>query len=614
MRSRSAICMAVLVFSGALAGRSALAQQSPGLEYVQPAGEGDLRSLIELCQTDMNYVNRFYAVPWSEARMARQAAVYDECAARLKSVDFGRLDSQGRIDYVLLRCELENNRAKLALERARLEQMDALLPFRLTIVDLELARRARKPAHWAQAAEAVAKIPEQVRVIRERIEKGRAATAAASQPASAPASSAASSATAPATDGPVAVTPSVALRAAQAVNQLENTLEGWSRQYDGFQPEFMFWLDKPREAARKALGEYSKFLRETIAGIKGQPDDPLIGDPIGEQALLADLRQEYIAYTPAELIGLGEQEFAWCEEQAKKAAREMGCGDDWKAALAKVKQDFVPAGEQDDLVLQYAKSAVEFVKSRDLITIPPAAEEMWRVEMLSTETQKSLPFAVYGGQYIGVAYAAESMSLEDKLMSMRGNNRHFTRIVIPHELIPGHHLQSYFAERVRPYRRTFSTPFFVEGWALYWEMRLWELDYAQSPEDRIGMLFWRMHRCARILVSLKYHLGRMTPQEMIDFLVERVGHERFGATSEVRRYIGPDYSPLYQCGYMIGAMEIRALHREMVESGKMNDRAFNDRMLTYGPIPIELIRTDFTGEKLTPNSTPQWKFGAGGRP
>ena len=66
-----------------------------------------------------------------------------------------------------------------------------------------------------------------------------------------------------------------------------------------------------------------------------------------------------------------------------------------------------------------------------------------------------------------VAYANGEMKQDDKLMVMRGNNRHFTRLVIPHELIPGHHLQGYYAARGP--QRPFSTSFYVEGWALYWE-------------------------------------------------------------------------------------------------------------------------------------------------
>lgn len=67
-----------------------------------------------------------------------------------------------------------------------------------------------------------------------------------------------------------------------------------------------------------------------------------------------------------------------------------------------------------------------------------------------------------------VAYASEGMKQADKLMSMRGNNRHFTRIVTAYELIPGHHLQAFNAARERSYRKLFSTPFLVEGSAVYW--------------------------------------------------------------------------------------------------------------------------------------------------
>ena len=52
---------------------------------------------------------------------------------------------------------------------------------------------------------------------------------------------------------------------------------------------------------------------------------------------------------------------------------------------------------------------------------------------------------------------------------------------------------------------------------------------------RAGALFWRMHRCARIIFSLGFHLEKMTPKECIDLLVDRIGHERDNATAEVRR-------------------------------------------------------------------------------
>ena len=122
------------------------------------------------------------------------------------------------------------------------------------------------------------------------------------------------------------------------------------------------------------------------------------------------------------------------------------------------------------------------------------------------------------------------------------------------------------------------------------------------------MLFWRMHRCARIIFSLRFHLETMTPQEAIDFLVDRVGHERNNATAEVRRSFNGDYSPLYQCAYMLGGMQIRALRKELVESGKMTDRQFHDAVLKQNAIPIELIRAALTSEPLKRDAAASWRF------
>ena len=348
-------------------------------------------------------------------------------------------------------------------------------------------------------------------------------------------------------------------------------------------------------------------MKEEVAELKGKDEDPLLGDPIGRESLLRDLAREMIPYTPEELIAIGEKEFAWCEAEMRKAAQEMG-EEDWKKALARVKADFVPPGKQDDLVAQFARESIEFLKANDLVTVPPLCAEVWRISMVSPEGQKTLPYAAYSGQSVMVAYAKDEMKHEDKLMSMRGNNRHYTRIVTAHELIPGHHLQGFVAARNREYRGLFSTPFLVEGWSLYWEIRLWDLNYAKTPEDRIGMLFWRMHRCARIIVSLKFHLSQMQPKEMVDFLVERVGHEKFGATSEVRRFIEGSYSPLYQCGYMIGGMQLNALRKEIVGAGKMSDRQFNDTVLTYNSMPIELIRAGMLNLPLSRDTKSTWRF------
>lgn len=554
-----------------------------------------LDELIRRLRTDEDYLRSFDGQRWSEGRMDRQVALDSAWRQALGAVDRLKLGISGQVDAVLVKLHLDARAGDMQLEREMLSAMAPLLPFREGILALERGRRKMEDADPQAAAGQIAKIPEQVKAVRARIEAAREKKEGdAAKPAEG-------------RDAPLDVSPVVAKRAAGAIEDLRRELSAWATYYDGYQPDFSWWIRQPREAADRALDDYAKFLRETIAGQKGEPEDPLVGDPIGEAALLRSLRTEMIPYTPAELIAIAEKEFAWCEGEMKRAAGEMGMGEDWRGALEKVKANHVPPGAQGAYVRDVAREAEAYLKEHDLVTVPPMCSDLWRVEMLSLETQRSLPFAVYGGQYVGVSYPTDRMPHEDKLMSMRGNNRHFTRIVTPHELIPGHHLQGFMEQREREYRRMFSTPFLVEGWALSWELYLYDHGWPKTPEDRVGMLFWRMHRCARIIVSLKFHLGEMTPQQMIDFLVERVGHERFGATSEVRRFIGGDYSPLYQCGYMIGGLQLRALGQE-AESRGMTRKAFNDAVLRCGPIPIELVRCEVLGVPPDAEGVSRWRF------
>lgn len=540
-------------------------------------------------EADRRAVRSFYGMSFDPPSLDRLERLHDEADEALAGVDFDALDRQGQIDYLLFRTMLEAQGEQLTLERRRHAEIAELIPFAEGVADLERDRVAMRPVDAETAAAFLAGIEADVGSLRSRIDKGRNAENSDADR--------------------LVVSPVAANRAAGVVRQIVRTLEHWHGEYDAFTPGFGWWVDAPFSSARKALNDYAAYLAETVAGAKGEDDDPLVGDPIGREKLLADLRHEWIPYSPEELIDLAEREFAWCEAEMLEAAREMGFGDDWRAALEAVKQDHVPPGEQDELVRELAREAIDYVTGHDLVTVPELARELWRVEMIPTRDQRWFPFAFYGGNHMGVAFAAADMDHDAKAMAMRGNNRHFTRAVVHHELVPGHHLQGFVAQRERPYRQAFRTPFLVEGWCLYWEMLLYDRGFARTPEERIGMLFWRMHRCARIIVSLKFHLAEMTPQAMVDFLVERVGHEQSGATSEVRRYIGGQYSPLYQAAYMLGGLQLMALREELVESGRMEEKAFHDAVLRHNSIPVELIRAGLTGPPLTRQTATDWRFG-----
>jgi hypothetical protein len=578
LRAPAVVALALPLAAPALPGEAA-AQQPP-------AAASELRDTVERYAADRAALQRRYGVPFAPARRERLRAFADGWRERLARMDFERLGGEGRVDYVLLDHELRYQLALLEREDRLYAQTAPWLPFAGAIMDLEAARRSMEPVDPAAVARTLA-------ALARRVDSTRLATADRWDARDAAAG-----------DGITRVT---ARRAGNVLEELGETFEEWHEFYAGYDPSFTWWTAEPYRKAAAALESYLEFLRETVAGIREGEPEPIIGDPIGADGLRADLEHEMIAYGVRDLLAIAEREYAWCDAELRKASREMGFGDNWKAALERVKQSYVPPGEQPRVVRDLALEAIAFVEDRGLVTVPPLAKEIWRMEMLSPERQLVSPFFL-GGEVIRVSYPTDAMAHDDKLMSMRGNNPHFSRATVHHELIPGHHLQGFMTSRYNTHRRVFSTPFWGEGWALYWEMLLWDLGFPQTPEDRIGMLFWRTHRAARIIFSLRFHLGEMSPAEAVDFLVDRVGHERANAEGEVRRSFAGDYDPLYQAAYMLGGLQFRALYEELVGSGRMTDRAFHDAILEGGRMPVEMVRARLTGESLTRDYRARWRF------
>lgn len=561
---------------------------------------GDGERLVSRFATDRATLSHAFDVPLSAAWLDREDRFLASWEASLAAgfplrgpggPSEGDFDAHDGADVALLRHEIAHLRREVAFERRRRAESLVVLPFAPELAALEEARRRRESLPPKDAADRLDAAKRALDAVKAKVEKG-----AGKKPEEADADT-------------LVTSPAIALRASHALGALRGALGAWFRDRDGFEPEFGWWTRKPWQALDAAMEAYAKVLREKVAGVT---DDggAMVGDPIGADALRDELGHEMIPYTPQEILAIADREMAWCETEAKRAATEMGFEGDWKKALAKVKEGHVRPGEQDELVAAQAREAIEFVTSRDLVTVPALCLETWGEHMIPEAGQRFTPFAYYSGGSMGVAYPTDGMDHDRKLMSMRQNNEHFSRIVTPHELIPGHHLQLFVADRNRPYRELFRTPFLVEGWALYWEMRLWDLGWARSPEDRLGMLFWRMHRCARITVTTKFHLGEMTPQAMVDFLVDRVGHERDGATGEVRRYVGGGYGPLYQMAYMLGGLQLRALQRELVGPGpgKLTERAFHDAVLRENSVPVRMIRAALLREPVPAAGLPPWRF------
>lgn len=514
----------------------------------------------------------------SPERRKRLLELIDEYFDILKKSPFEKWNINGKVDYVLFKRNLESEQYQLLEEQKTYDQVSKYLTFSDRLYNLQKPRRRGLNVNGEEIAKELNDINKNISSAIANLKKVDSIELAQANLAS------------------------------DAAKGLQGSLKDYFNFYNGYDPLFTWWVPKTYTETDSLLGVFANAIKRKGKVNNLQKDDGsgIIGNPIGSVELVRQLKLEWIAYGPEDLVDIANKEFAWCDAELLKASREMGFGDNWKDALEKVKKTYVPPGKQPEAMYDLYKQSVEFLKKNDLLTLPPLSEEDWGMYMLSPERQRVSPFFL-GGQSLLISYPTNTMTYDEKMMSMRGNNPNFSRATVHHELLAGHHLQGYMTARHKAYRN-FDTPFWVEGNSLYWELLLWDMKFPRTPEERIGMLFWRMHRCARIIFSLNYHLGKWTPQQCIDFLVDRVGHERANAEGEVRRSFTGGYGPLYQIAYMIGGLEFMALKRELVDTKKMTYKQYHDAILHENSLPIEMLRAILTNQAIPRDYKPSWKF------
>lgn len=547
------------------------------LSGISTSKASELIDLINTFRADTYTLKRTYSMEESGEFYSRFTTFYKDWEEKVGQIDFNALSAQGRIDYVLLKNLIAKENYLLSMNYKAFKEIAHVTNFADGLYRFVMERRrGKRPAsnELADMFTAAGKsVVQQMETLKNTPFKDWMQ----------------------------------AEKAAKSIASLREGLKEAYGFYFDYDPEFTWWMQTPYASLEDKLKTYEEFLKKNYSATSLKDDGSgIIGKPIGKDALIKNLKLEFIPYAPENLIEMAERQFEWCKAEMIKASEQMGFGRDWKKALEHVKNTYVPPGEQPEAITKLYNQSIKFIEDRDLITIPDMAKENWGMIMMTPERQKVNPFFT-GGRDISISYPTEGMSQEDKLMSMRGNNPNFSFPTVQHELLPGHNLQFFMTSRYKNYRSAFGTPFWGEGWALYWEIILWNKEFPQTPEQKMGMLFWRIHRCARIVFSLKFHLGEMTPQQCIDLLVNDVGHEYANAEAEVRRSFTTSYPPLYQLAYMMGGLQFYALRNEILAKG-WTEREYHDRVMHEGSMPIEILRNLLLELPVSESYKAKWKF------
>jgi uncharacterized protein (DUF885 family) len=203
-----------------------------------------------------------------------------------------------------------------------------------------------------------------------------------------------------------------------------------------------------------------------------------------------------------------------------------------------------------------------------------------------------------------VPFAPDGTPPEEVEQRLRSNSHGTLPTIAVHEAYPGHHwhlvMRRLHASRLR---RVLSTPYFSEGWALYGERVMRERGFFEEPLHELYHLEAAIFRAARIVVDTSLHMGEMSIEEAVGFLVTRLSMPEPTARAEVGRYC---WLPTQASAYLTGCLELLALRERWLATRGLagvpiNEldpavlRDFHDRLASSGALPLGLAERVMLG-------------------
>jgi len=375
--------------------------------------------------------------------------------------------------------------------------------------------------------------------------------------------------------------------------------QGGLQFFSGFVPLVAARVPSLKEEILSANGKAADAFREYAVFLEKELLSKSKGDfALGRERfdfLLSE--HDMLPYNAEEILEIGQRVTKETQSQMKKIAGEIDPKRTWTEIVDELKKVHPTAEELLDFYKAEMERAKRFVLEKDLASIPEG--EMLSIVETPPFERPTIPYAAYVEPapfeerqegFFWVTPVDKNAPPEKQKEQLQGHNKYGVALTALHEAYPGHHLQLLHSNRARSkVRRKFATSVFAEGWALYCEELMYEQGFYTSPEVRLLQLKGQLWRACRVVIDVMLHTGRMSFDEAVDILVDVAKVERTNAVTEVKRYTQTPTQPM---SYIIGKQEIMRLrddYKKMM-GDKFQLKEFHDKLLSYGTIPVSLVR------------------------
>ena len=163
---------------------------------------------------------------------------------------------------------------------------------------------------------------------------------------------------------------------------------------------------------------------------------------------------------------------------------------------------------------------------------------------------------------------------------------------------PGHYFEAEVTQRNPcPIRARHKDTGFSQGWAHYWEELFLDMGYPylRGPRTRELTYNFLLLRAVRIPLDLYLSMGELSVDEAVQYQIDRVPTmEEHISRAEVDMYVRWPYQAT---SYIVGKKQIEQMLAETyaAENHAIDWREFHDALLSYGQIPLALVRWELTG-------------------
>jgi uncharacterized protein (DUF885 family) len=166
-----------------------------------------------------------------------------------------------------------------------------------------------------------------------------------------------------------------------------------------------------------------------------------------------------------------------------------------------------------------------------------------------------------------------------------------------HEALPGHHLQVALQREsgeLPQWRRAGGFSAYNEGWALYAEaVAANDLNvYEGDPLGRVGFLMSYLFRAVRLVVDTGLHSERWSRERAVEYMAASGVKPLDASNSEINRYT---VWPGQACAYKVGHTVIARLRAEAQSKPGFDLRAFHDKVLVNGSLPLAVLEAQMRG-------------------